>query len=76
MILEQVPQIGEVGAGIQVAPNASRILGRFGILEKIMGCANVLEKNCSRRWQNNKEIGTAALMPIVRAIDGFPKIEC
>lgn len=55
--------MGEVGAGIQIAPNAARILGRFGLLEKIMGCANVLEKNSLRRWQNNKEIGTAPLMP-------------
>lgn len=76
VILEQVPQIGEVGAGIQIAPNAARILGRFGLLEKIMGCANVLEKNSLRRWQNNEEIGTAPLMPKVRATLEFPTDEC
>lgn len=68
--------MGEVGAGIQIAPNAARILGRFGLLEKIMGCANVLEKNSLRRWQNNKEIGTAPLMPKVRATPGIRITEC
>ena len=65
VILEQVSQITEVGAGIQMAPNAARILGRFGLLEKIMEYANVLEKTSSRRWQDNKEIGVAPLMPEV-----------
>ncbi|KAK3175309.1 hypothetical protein OEA41_002556 [Lepraria neglecta] len=54
VILEQVPKIGEVGAGIQMAPNAVRILGRFGLLQKTMDNAN-----------NNEEIGTAPLMPQV-----------
>ena len=65
VILEQVVQVGEVGAGIQMAPNAARILGRFGLLEKIMDDANIMEKNSLRRWQNNEEIGTAPLMPQV-----------
>lgn len=65
VILEQVPQMGEVGAGIQIAPNAARILGRFGVLGNIINCANVLEQTSSRRWQNDEEIGTAPLMPKV-----------
>ncbi len=65
VILEQVPNMGEVGAGIQIAPNAARILGRFGLLENIMRCANVLKETSSRRWQNNEEIGIAPLMPKV-----------
>lgn len=63
VILEQVQQLGEVGAGIQMAPNAARILGRFGLLEKIMKSANIMEQNSLRRWQNNEEVGTAPLMP-------------
>lgn len=63
MILEQVHEIAEVGAGIQMAPNAARIMGRFGVLEKIMEKANVLEKNSLRRWEDDTELGTAPLMP-------------
>jgi salicylate hydroxylase len=63
VLLEQVHEIAEVGAGIQIAPNASRILGRLGLLEKVMENANVLEKNSLRRYANNAELGTAPLMP-------------
>ncbi|KAF3390573.1 3-hydroxybenzoate 6-hydroxylase 1 [Penicillium rolfsii] len=64
-ILERVHEIAEVGAGIQVAPNAARILGRFGILPEVVNKANVLEKNSLRRYKNDEELGTAPLMPKV-----------
>lgn len=31
-VYEQAPQLGEVGAGLQVSPNASRILGALGLM--------------------------------------------
>jgi 2-polyprenyl-6-methoxyphenol hydroxylase-like FAD-dependent oxidoreductase len=31
-VLERAPEFGEVGAGIQIAPNATRILNRYGLL--------------------------------------------
>ncbi|KAL4810661.1 salicylate hydroxylase [Aspergillus unguis] len=65
LILEQVAEIAEVGAGIQVAPNAARILGRLGLLDKVMAKANVLEKNSLRRYKDNSELGTAPMMPDV-----------
>ncbi|KAJ3324038.1 hypothetical protein HDU93_002870 [Gonapodya sp. JEL0774] len=34
-ILEGAPQIGEVGAGIQIPPNASRIVLKWGLREKL-----------------------------------------
>lgn len=34
-VLEQAPEIGEVGAGIQLAPNATAILSRFGVMDEI-----------------------------------------
>ena len=33
-VLEQAPEFGEIGAGIQVAPNAMHILDKFGVLEE------------------------------------------
>ena len=71
IILEQASQIREVGAGIQIAPNAARVLGRFGLLEKIMDCANVTQASSSRRWQDNEEIGTAPLMPKVQTSEYY-----
>ncbi|NML73786.1 NAD(P)-binding protein [Rhizobium sp. S-51] len=34
-IFEQAPQLGEVGAGLQISPNASRILAELGVLDEI-----------------------------------------
>lgn len=34
-ILEQAPQLAEVGAGLQISPNASHILGKLGVLPEI-----------------------------------------
>ncbi len=38
-VLERSKSFAEVGAGIQLAPNATRILGQLGVLEKIMPVA-------------------------------------
>jgi salicylate hydroxylase len=38
-VLERSKSFAEVGAGIQLAPNATRILERLGVLEKIMPVA-------------------------------------
>lgn len=32
-VLEQAPEFGEVGAGIQIAPNCTRILAEYGLLD-------------------------------------------
>jgi salicylate hydroxylase len=56
-IYEQASQITEVGAGIQIAPNAARILRRFGLLDRVMEKANVLERNSLRRWEDGRELG-------------------
>ncbi|MEO3826408.1 FAD-dependent monooxygenase [Actinomadura sp. B10D3] len=34
-VLERAPEFTEVGAGLQVAPNASRVLDRLGVLERL-----------------------------------------
>ncbi|GAA3318005.1 FAD-dependent oxidoreductase [Arthrobacter ramosus] len=35
-LVEQAPEFGEVGAGLQMAPNASRVLKRWGLLGKAL----------------------------------------
>ncbi|KAI1199984.1 putative salicylate hydroxylase [Nemania serpens] len=72
LILEKRKQITEVGAGIQLAPNASRILRRFGVLGEIMKHATILERNSSRRWENDEELGSVALVPDIERHFGAP----
>ncbi|KAF3924558.1 hypothetical protein ABW21_db0208642 [Orbilia brochopaga] len=64
-VFEAVPEIKDVGAGIQVAPNASRILERFGVLEELKKDGIMLQTLSLRRWKDDAEIGRAGLMPAV-----------
>ncbi|KAI1125065.1 putative salicylate hydroxylase [Nemania abortiva] len=61
LILEKRKEITEVGAGIQLAPNATRILRRFGVLDETMKHAIVLERNSLRRWKDDEELGSIPL---------------
>jgi salicylate hydroxylase len=38
-VLEAAPAIGEVGAGIQIGPNLTRLLIRWGLDEKLRAVA-------------------------------------
>ncbi len=38
-VLEQATAFGEIGAGIQIAPNASSVLDSLGVLDQIASCA-------------------------------------
>ncbi|MGW4844398.1 FAD-dependent oxidoreductase [Nocardia brasiliensis] len=35
-LLEKAPEFGEVGAGLQLGPNATRILARWGLLDQVI----------------------------------------
>jgi salicylate hydroxylase len=72
IVLEQVPSIQEVGAGIQMAPNACRVLGRIGVLERVLEKANLMENNSLRRYEDDTVLGTAPLMPGVGRRYGAP----
>jgi salicylate hydroxylase len=48
-IFEKAPRLEEVGAGLQISPNASRILARLGVLEPLRSAA--LEPRVIRVWR-------------------------
>ncbi|MCJ1314024.1 hypothetical protein MMC25_007704 [Agyrium rufum] len=62
-ILERVNEIKDVGAGIQIAPNAARIYHRFGILEKLLEKGTILTSNSIRKYDTNEECTSAPFGP-------------
>ncbi|KAI0907062.1 putative salicylate hydroxylase [Ustulina deusta] len=72
LILERRQEITEVGAGIQIPPNAARILRRFGVLSEVMNYATVLEQNSLRRWKDDEELGSVPLVPDIEDHFGAP----
>ncbi|MGQ4618916.1 FAD-dependent monooxygenase [Nocardia sp. R7R-8] len=56
-VFEQAPQLGEVGAGLVVSPNAVRLLRRLGHLDRFLDSAVELDVAWEfRRWQNGEVI--------------------
>ncbi|WP_280424609.1 FAD-dependent monooxygenase [Nocardia carnea] len=52
-VYEQAPQLGEVGAGLVVSPNAVRLLRRLGHLDRFLDSAVELEVGWEfRRWED------------------------
>ncbi|HVX21691.1 MAG TPA: FAD-dependent monooxygenase [Acidimicrobiales bacterium] len=65
-VLESAPQFGEIGAGLQLAPNATRILRRWGLLDAVMDAGVrprrlVLSDAMTGRELTSMELGRAFL---------------
>ncbi|KAH7324225.1 hypothetical protein B0I35DRAFT_348493 [Stachybotrys elegans] len=70
-ILEQAPQISEVGAGLQMAPNATRILSRLGVLESVVRKMTMITRASLRRY-DDEEVTASPGMPMVGFKFGAP----
>jgi salicylate hydroxylase len=71
-VYEQSPRIGEIGAGIQISPNASRLLIRLGLkpaLDKVGVRPLAVHQ---RRWDDGRTLQRAPLGPEVAATFGAP----
>jgi salicylate hydroxylase len=55
-VLEQAPALREVGAGIQIAPNATRILHRLGLAEGLARVGVRPESIDVRRWDDGRPL--------------------
>jgi salicylate hydroxylase len=71
-VYEQAPWLGAVGAGIQVAPNASRILHRLGLAERLSRVAVRPMAIEMRRWDDNQVLARTALGPLCEHFYGAP----
>ncbi|MFI5031918.1 MAG: FAD-dependent monooxygenase, partial [Reyranellales bacterium] len=71
-IYEQAPRITEIGAGIQISPNASRLLIRLG-LKPALDAAGVLPKAVhQRRWDDGRTLQRAPVGRDVEEAFGAP----
>lgn len=60
-VLERAPQLGEIGAGIQTAPNSSRILLGLGLRKQLEAIHTEPMDQVRRRWSDGSVI---ALTPL------------
>lgn len=70
-VLEQSPEFGEVGAGIQLAPNCTRILAEYGLLDEAVRLGVVPEAVVMRDALDGSELTRLDLHDLDRRY-GFP----
>ena len=63
-LLERAGVLGEVGAGLQLAPNATSCLARLGLLDRVSVFASAPEQLRIRRGRDGKELTRVPLGPI------------
>ena len=71
-VYEQAAALGEVGAGVQVSPNASRILHRLGLAGELAGAGVKPLAWHQRRWDDGRTLLRAPLAEPVEAAFGYP----
>lgn len=71
-LLEQATAFGEVGAGLQLGPNAVRVLEQWGLFQALHGCAAFPESLQVRDAHHGATLGQLRLGAVSRARYGAP----
>ena len=71
-VYEQAPRFARVGAGIQMAPNAVKVLRLLGVEERLRSVAFQPDLALSREWDSGKVTGELKLGGDVEARFGAP----
>jgi len=71
-VYERARTLSEVGAGVQVSPNASRILHRLGLAEALASLGVKPLAWHQRRWDDGRTLLRTPLAEAVEAEFGFP----
>jgi salicylate hydroxylase len=65
-VLEQAPEFGEVGAGIQIAPNCTRILDSYGLLDEAKKLGVLVENMVMKDALDGSVLTTLDLLDMER----------
>jgi salicylate hydroxylase len=74
-VFEQASELSEVGAGVQVSPNASRVLHRFGLADALAATGVKPLAWHQRRWDDGRTLLRAPLAEALEATYGFPQYQ-
>ncbi|WP_326574198.1 FAD-dependent monooxygenase [Streptomyces sp. NBC_00481] len=74
-LVEQTSEFTEIGAGIQLAPNATRVLRRLGLLDAVAARSTRPSRLSFRTWSDGGEICHFALGRAVEDAFGAPYLQ-
>lgn len=72
VVYEQASRLSEIGAGIQLSPNATRVLAWLGLLDEVRRVAVEPERGDLRRWEDGSLLVSQPLGDEVSERYGFP----
>jgi salicylate hydroxylase len=73
-VYEQAPELTQIGGGINMAPNAIRILYRLGLGDGLDREAVRPRGTHQRRWQDGRTLQRAPLNPLCEELYGAPHL--
>ena len=74
-VIEQAPQLGEVGAGLQIGPNATRVLYHLGLRDAMDRISLEVQETVNRRWSDGSIIAKTTLGASATARYGAPYLQ-
>jgi len=74
-VYEQAPTLGEVGAGLQVSPNAARVLHRLGLAGELARTGVPPAAWHQRRFDDGRTLLRTPLAGALEAAFGFPQYQ-
>ncbi|WP_420960045.1 FAD-dependent monooxygenase [Brucella sp. IR073] len=75
-IFDRTPKLSEVGAGLQLAPNATRLLDRLGVMDRLLPQAVAPDALYLKNGANGKTLTRMGLGPVAEARWNAPYIVC
>lgn len=72
IVVEQAREFGEVGAGVQLGPNATRVLEGMGLLEPMRRLAVTPEAQIAYSFDDGRELRRVAFAEALRKTFGYP----
>lgn len=73
-VLEQAPQLGEIGAGLQISPNGTRVLASLGLGTAVDAVASEPRDKRVRLWNTGQTWPLFDLGAVSRERYGFPYV--
>lgn len=71
-VVEATSQLQEIGAGIQIPPNSSRILKSWGLEEKFLTKVVLPRSILLRRYASGEKVGRIEMNPGLENKYGYP----
>ena len=71
-VFEQAPEFGEIGAGIQLSPNCTRVLHRLGLAEALEAAAFLPAAGQIRDWASGETVFESKLGDEAQQRYGYP----